>query len=266
MNTWNGRNPNQWPRQDLDGIVTQWSTQIPQGVHVDLQRSVAYGLEHQYDADPLERAKAYVHAVNEAHHNSNTKPPAMTGVAYNEDSYHATYGTSLPYDNHRENVRQSRLQRIDPRHLRGLGEIVSRSPVGGCCEYVTLEPYFKQRAGMMRVIHSMSLRTDAKSAGSIKLAPFCSRCKKLATNAANLYPGLTIIDDADGTLYQSAATAAAYQAAEIQSRMAQAASGSQYPEMFVAGQQAKLIPVPWNSQHPYNDTRARLMSSPRPYY
>jgi hypothetical protein len=134
----------------------------------------------------------------------------MIGVAYEEATYHSTYGTSLPcHDAQRETVRVGRLQGYDALVLREIDRVNStNNPIGGCCEYVMLVPYLGHLGGQLRTIHSMAYRTNRGRSGKGKFgaADFCDRCKKLATNATEHYPGLTIIDNKSSQIYESATT------------------------------------------------------------
>ncbi|KAJ7137648.1 hypothetical protein C8R46DRAFT_1137768 [Mycena filopes] len=255
---WRSLDPRRQP-QNLDGIVAQWGHQVPPGPDRDLRRTVAYGLQHQYDANPWERVKEMAEGFNLAYPNGH--PPEVVGVAYDEDSYHATYGSSLPKIPHapREAIRVNRLQAFGQPPSMTANLPLPRNPTGGCCEYVMLKPHLKDNLGHLRTIHSVSVR--AKVRAEFKPLAFCDNCKLLATRAAEKYYGLRIVDDATGDVYQSTKTAAAYQALEMQRAQAHfaspAASAAPRP---VAGHRAQMLPHGWAMPNPHNDTRADLLS------
>ncbi|KAJ7474484.1 hypothetical protein B0H11DRAFT_2282310 [Mycena galericulata] len=126
-------------------------------------------------------------------HPNNHEPVVAGAAGYSQAP--PFYGTSGPQHRGREtwiadtnNVYQNRINAVDPQYYTNLS---GTNKIGACCEWVTMPGQFTQFAGTLRVLVSE------------------------ARKAAALNPGLRIVDNANGRVYQSTLTVQCFQAQEI---------------------------------------------------
>ncbi|KAJ7166088.1 hypothetical protein C8R46DRAFT_1219851 [Mycena filopes] len=228
MSRWTDQHPNQG-RPNLDGLVQYYAPRLPSTADVGLRRAIAFGLEHQNDPNPNDRFDEFVDAIEDVYID-HSRRPIMAGQAYDVSNYNTTYGVSAPVIPFTESMAprkraiDGRLAEIDPYYLytsiplprKGAPRSEQVNQLGACCEFVTLQPYFRKTEGRLRTVRAVAREIERKLDRE-----FCSNCKALATNAVKEFDGLRIIDMVSGMVYQSKQTEKAFKAHEAHKQLAQ---------------------------------------------
>ncbi|KAJ6486054.1 hypothetical protein C8R47DRAFT_1196682 [Mycena vitilis] len=154
----------------------------------------------------------------EEHYKDRRDTPAMGGVAESGNS--AVYGTSSPswgkpsftpkhqrpqHQRLRHDNVQNRLNEFMP--VDAFLHVPGPNLVGSCCEYVTLKPLIPGKICTLRNVASQA----STLRGGRKPSVFCIGCGIHAQAMADRFPGLRITDCVNGMIYESRATAQAFQ-------------------------------------------------------